>query len=68
MEKIKYIANILANSMEYWEENEFLEYLEDYGIANAQEIYDKFWEIEPIERDNPLFDFEMWLIDNVEFI
>lgn len=68
MEKIKYIANILANSMEYWEENEFLEYLEDSGIANAQEIYDKFWEIEPIERDNPLFDFEMWLIDNVEFI
>ena len=68
MEKIKYIANILANSMEYWEENEFLEYLEDSGIANAQEIYDNFWEIEPSERDNPLFDFEMWLIDNVEFI
>ena len=68
MEKIKYIANILANSMEYWEENEFLEYLEDSGIANAQEVYDNFWKIEPSERDNPLFDFEMWLIDNVEFI
>ena len=64
---IEILAEILANSMECYDEDEFYKTAEDLGVNNPEELYEKYWNIPPLERDNANFDFEEWITENAEF-
>lgn len=63
---IEIIAEILANSMDFYSESEFVETAEDLGVENPEELFEKYLSIDALERDNASFNWEQWVRYNVK--
>lgn len=69
--QIKILADMFANSMEYLLEDNLEEYIEsNYGVkvGNAQEVVDKYWEMDALETADPSKNWEEWVRENVRII
>lgn len=63
---VSILADILANSMEHFEDIfEFTENLSDNNIPikNEADLWLQYWELDALERAEPSFDWEGWIVE-----
>lgn len=67
--QVSILADVLANSMEDLDIFDFDQHLVDNNVSvkNAAHIWAEYWKLDPLERDHPSFNWEVW-IEEKDFI
>ena len=61
------LEEVLANSMEFHDEDTFSNLCDDLGVVNPEEVYEKYWSLDALDRASVVFDWLTWIEENVEF-
>lgn len=57
------LLDVLNNSMEHYNEQEFVKSASEFGLSedNAKKVFSNYWKVDPLDRNNWTYQWKRWL-------